>query len=89
MDWIADYHALMRGALAARAATGDAAAVAAIASAAAGMAVGEGFVRDVLAPPQGRMSVVIFRALAARFAVPASTIAAALFPVRRPSPYAL
>jgi hypothetical protein len=33
------------------------------------------------------MGLVVLRALAARFGVPAGTIAAALFPVRRPSPY--
>ena len=86
MDWISGYHALMRGALAARAASGDARAVA---SAAAGLPIDEAFVRDVLAPPGGRMGVVIFRALGARFGVPAATIAVALFPVRRPSPYTL
>jgi hypothetical protein len=89
MDWIDAYHALMRGALAARAAAGEPPARTAAASAAAGLPLDEAFVRDVLAPPGGRMGVVIFRALAARFGVPAATIAAALFPVRRPSPYSL
>jgi hypothetical protein len=89
MEWIAGYHALMRGALAARGSSGDGPALAAAASAAAGEPLDEPFVRAVLAPPAGRMGVVIFRALAARFGVPAATIAAALFPVRRPSPYAL
>jgi hypothetical protein len=89
MAWIAGYHALMRGALAARAASGDAGTLAAAASAAAGLPVDDAFVHAVLAPPHGRMGVVIFRALGARFGVPAATIAAALFPVRRPSPYAL
>ncbi len=42
-----------------------------------------------MAPPGGRMGVVVMRALAQRFGVPARTIAAALFPVRRPSPYDL
>jgi hypothetical protein len=89
LDWIAHYHALMRGALAARAASGDPAALVAAASAAAGLTLDETFVRAVLAPPHGRMSVVIFQALAARFGVPAAEIAATLFPVRRPSPYRL
>ena len=35
------------------------------------------------------MGVVVLRALSSRFGVPAVTIAAALFPVRRPSPYGL
>jgi hypothetical protein len=43
----------------------------------------------VLRPPGGRVSVVVLRALADRFGVPAATIAATLFPVRRPSPYDL
>jgi hypothetical protein len=89
MEWIGGYHALMRGALAARASSGDAGAQVAAASAAAGLPLDETFVRAVLAPPHGRMGVVIFRALGARFGVPAATIAAALFPVRRASPYAL
>ncbi len=55
-------------------------------------ASGEGdgdFERAVLSPPGGRMGVVVLRALASRFGVPAPTIAAALFPLRRPSPYRL
>jgi hypothetical protein len=88
MDWIAGYHALMRGALAARAAA-EGPGAAAAASVAAGLPVDDAFVRDVLAPPGGRMGVVVFRALAVRFGTPAATIAAALFPVRRPSPYEL
>jgi hypothetical protein len=47
------------------------------------------FAAAVLAPPGGRVGVVVLRALAARFGVPAPTIAAALFPTRRPSPYSL
>jgi hypothetical protein len=93
--WIAAYHALMRGALAvrdpARAKTirGNPAALATLASAAGGLAVDETFVAAVLEPPGGRVGVVILRAVAARFDIPAATIAAALFPARRPSPYAL
>ena len=79
MAWIDGYHVLMRRALAARSgrARGDARA-----------AAGD-FEQAVLSPPGGRMSVVILRTLATRFGVPASTIAAALFPARRPSPYGL
>ena len=42
-------------------------------------------------PPVGRerLNATVLRALAARFGVPATTIARALFPVRRPSPYQL
>jgi hypothetical protein len=94
MSWIDGYHALMRAALAARGpsageARDDAEALAALASRAAGTPVDAAFVAAVLAPPGGRVGVVVLRALAARHGVPAATIAAALFPVRRPSPYAL
>jgi hypothetical protein len=91
MAWIAAYHALMRAALAIRAARarGDTRAVATDASGAAAVEVDAAFVTEVLAPPGGRTSVVVLRALAARFGVPAAVIAAALFPVRRPSPYTL
>jgi hypothetical protein len=78
MAWIDGYHALVRRALAAREARGR------------GEPPAEDpFERAVLAPPGGRMGVVVMRALAARFGAPASVIAAALFPVRRASPYAL
>lgn len=95
MEWIATYHALMRGAFAVRdparasAAAGDLAALAALASSAAGLAVDEAFVAAALAPPHGRVGVVVLRALAARFGVSAPEIATSLFPVRRPSPYSL
>jgi hypothetical protein len=78
MAWIAGYHTLVRRALAAREARTR------------GEAPGDdAFERAILAPPGGRMGVVVMRALASRFGVPAATIAAALFPVRRPSPYEL
>ena len=94
MAWIDAYHSLMRAALAIRApgtdeTRGDAVALAALASRAAGVPLDAAFVTAVLAPPGGRVGVVVLRALAARFGVPAATIAAALFPVRRPSPYTL
>jgi hypothetical protein len=79
MLWIDGYHALMKQALAAR----------------SGRARGElrttdgAFEQAVLSPPGGRMGVVVLRALAIRFGVPAATIATALFPPRRPSPYEL
>jgi hypothetical protein len=78
MVWIDAYHALVRRALAAREARAGGAPPAK-----------EAFERAVLVPPGGRMGVVVMRALAERFGVPASRIAAALFPVRRPSPYEL
>ena len=78
MAWVDGYHALVRRALAAREARGRGEAPG-----------GEAFEQAALAPPGGRMGVVVMRALAVRFGVPAATIAAALFPVRRPSPYEL
>jgi len=39
--------------------------------------------------PEGRLNVLVLRALGERFGVPAATIAETLFPVRRPSPYKL
>jgi hypothetical protein len=44
---------------------------------------------EVVDAPEGRLNVRVLRALGARFGVDASAIAATLFPVRRPSPYAL
>jgi hypothetical protein len=44
---------------------------------------------EVVDAPEGRLNVMVLRALAARFGVDARTIAAKLFPVRRPSPYEL
>jgi hypothetical protein len=65
MDWIATYHALMAGALSARARG------------------------EVVAAPEGRLNVKVLRELGARFGVAAHTIAATLFPPRRPPPYRL
>jgi hypothetical protein len=79
MAWIAGYHRLMAKAFAARARPG-------------GRRPRRGddlFVRAALAPTGGRLNVVVLRTLAAEFDVPATTIAHALFPVRRPSPYRL
>ena len=39
--------------------------------------------------PEGRLNVMVLRALGARFGVDAATIAETLFPLRRPSPYTL
>jgi hypothetical protein len=78
LPWIAAYHELMRAALDIRAGR-----------AAAAGAHDPAFVAAVLRPPGGRLGVAVLRALAARFDTPAATIAAALFPVRRPSPYTL
>jgi hypothetical protein len=39
--------------------------------------------------PEGRLNVMVLRALAVRFGVEATTIAETLFPLRRPSPYRL
>jgi hypothetical protein len=76
MAWIVAYHALMARALAVR-------------SAGAAGAAADDFERAALAPPGGRVNVVVLREIAARFGVAAETVAAALFPVRRASPYRL
>jgi hypothetical protein len=95
VSWIGAYHALMRAALAVRnptraaTASGDLRALAALASTAAGVPLDETFVAGVLSPPGGRLGIVVLRTLAIRFSVPATEIAASLFPVRRPSPYVL
>jgi len=80
MAWIARYHRLMRAALAIRRAGGHPS---------DGAQMDAGFVADVMAPPDGRLGIVVLRRLARDFGVPAREIAAALFPVRRPSPYEL
>ena len=79
MAWIDGYHRLMRRAYAARdrrarGVSGE---------------TDDDFEQAILSPPGGRMGVVVLRALASRFGVPAPTIAAALFPPRRPPPYRL
>jgi hypothetical protein len=84
MAWIARYHELMRAALAIRRDGGAAAD-----TAGPGTAPDAAFVADVMAPPDGRLGIVVLRRLARDFGVPAREIAAALFPVRRPSPYEL
>jgi hypothetical protein len=78
MDWIVGYHALMSEALAVRAqgATG-------------GAADGDALAAAALAPPEGRLNIMVLRELGARFGVAAATIAETLFPLRRPSPYQL
>jgi hypothetical protein len=84
MDWICGYHRLMRAALAIRQRRrGDAG------TSEADDVVDEAFVAAVLAPPQGRMGIVVLRRLAATYGATAPEIAAALFPLRRPSPYEL
>jgi hypothetical protein len=72
MAWIADYHALMRQALARRARRAE-----------------QGQSPRSSTETGGRLNVSVLRELGERFGVPAATIAAALFPVRRPSPYRL
>ncbi len=81
MAWIARYHSLMRAALAIRREGGRGAEGAAEVDAA--------FVADVMAPPDGRLGIVVLRRLGKDFGVPAREIAATLFPLRRPSPYEL
>jgi hypothetical protein len=45
--------------------------------------------RALRKPPGGRLSPVVLRLVARHFGVPAATVAATLFPTRRPSPYKL
>ena len=78
MEWICGYHQLMRAALEIR--RGPARAI---------EGIDEAFVAAVKAPPQGRIGIVVLRRLAAIHTTPAREIAAALFPLRRPSPYEL
>jgi hypothetical protein len=85
MAWIARYHRLMRAALAIRRAGGAAAGE----DSSDRIEIDAAFVADVMAPPDGRLGIVVLRRLARDFGVPAREIAAALFPVRRPSPYEL
>jgi len=82
--WIARYHKLMRVALAIRRARGAQAS-----EASERVEIDAEFVAEVMAPPDGRLGIVVLRRLARDFGVPAREIAAALFPLRRPSPYAL
>jgi hypothetical protein len=84
MSWIARYHSLMRAALAIRRAGGSAAE-----DPRDRASLDAAFVADVMAPPDGRLGIVVLRRLAHDFGVPAREIAAALFPLRRPSPYEL
>jgi hypothetical protein len=85
MAWIARYHLLMRAALAIRRAGGAPAGE----DSSDRLEVDAAFIAAVMAPPDGRLGIVVLRRLAGDFGVPAREIAAALFPVRRPSPYAL
>lgn len=96
MAWIAAYHRLMRAALNVKRATGrrrgagdDAEGLAREAGADAGVAIDAAFVALVARPPGGRVGPVVLREIGRRFAVPAADVAAALFPLRRPSPYRL
>ena len=100
MAWIAGYHLLMRAALEIRrrrvvqALDADADALARELAAPktdgpAPIALDAAFVEAVVAPPAGRLGIVVLRRLALHFGQPAPDIAAALFPLRRPSPYQL
>jgi hypothetical protein len=87
MAWIDGYHTLMRAALQARRAAPGSAPESL--DPARDPALDPAFLAAVRAPPGGRLGVAVLRRLAAEFGVPAATIAAALFPLRRPSPYQL
>jgi hypothetical protein len=81
MAWIIGYHTLMRSALGVRRSPADAPTASAEHDAA--------FVAAVRQPPQGRLGIVVLRALGTRFGVEPSLITATLFPPRRPPPYRL
>jgi hypothetical protein len=96
MAWIWGYHSLMRATLATKRALGrrrphdhELPALAGEAARVAGFALDGAFVQAVVAPPQRRLAVVVLRLLGDLFATPPATIAGALFPTRRPSPYDL
>jgi hypothetical protein len=87
MDWICGYHLLMRAALDIR--RGGSAATGVMALADDASVVDDAFIAAVKAPPAGRIGIVVLRRLASIHGAPAKEIAAALFPLRRPSPYDL
>lgn len=88
--WMLAYHALMRAALyvkirvsrKAALSAGEAAALAAKASAHARVEVGEAFVLAVKEPPEGRLNRVVYPEIAARLGAPEEEIRRALFPRR-------
>jgi hypothetical protein len=101
MTWIAGYHRLMRAALVIKGETAplcrgglrlsDEALAPWVerASALAGWPIETATARALAQPPQGRIGPVVLTLLGAMCAVPAATLAATLFPTRRPSPYTL
>jgi hypothetical protein len=92
IPWMDRYHALMRAALYVKIRVArrpkltdtEADALAARASRGAGSAVSADFVRAVQAPPNGRLNLVVFGALASAFGASADEIRGALFPRRAP-----
>lgn len=93
--WLAAYHGLMRVTLALKrllsARDHDDAALRALGDRATdpgGEPLGEDYVRAVRAPPRGRLGVVVFARLGARFEVPPEAIWQALFPTRREDRFA-
>ncbi|MBI5517732.1 MAG: hypothetical protein HY909_28430 [Deltaproteobacteria bacterium] len=87
MRWLWAFHGALRGALAARRAAGRARGevgpdalgrLATEASRAAGMALSEGFVRDVCALPGGRLTAVAWRWVEARYGLSAGEARRAL-----------
>jgi len=73
LRWMAAYHALMRRALALRSGAHDPAEL---------DATDDEFAAAIRTPRHGRMNVVVFEALARRFALPVATLWDALFPPR-------
>ncbi|APR75314.1 Hypothetical protein A7982_00660 [Minicystis rosea] len=91
MEWLADYHSILRAALrikprVARGAALDddrAEALARDAVAHLGVHVDAAFVRAVAAPPEGRLVTLVLTELSLRHGHPAATIKRAIFPAAR------
>lgn len=80
MDWLCDFHAVMRTALGVKRALPDQAAAL---QAARADGLDAGFVAAVEAPPHGRIMVVVFDRLAEMHGVPSKQIWDTLFPPRK------
>jgi hypothetical protein len=84
MPWILHFHRLLAAALAVKGATGTAPAqLQRLAESAAGEPVTPALVAAFLRPPGGRLAPLVLREVAARFGVPAATVATTLLPSRR------
>lgn len=88
MDWLFAYHALFRGALAVKARlrarrslhAGEASELAKVATRAARLPLGPGFVEASARPPGGRLAEVVWAAMEEHFAERAEVMRGVLFP---------